>query len=258
MMQPFDGGRFDKLFDDVFEPAVKAAGLEPYRVDRDPGVSVPISEIERGIKQSRVCFAEITNDNPNVWFELGYAISAGKLVCLVCSKERIKFPFDVQHRSIITYLSDAPRDFDKLRREITGKLQALIAKDESLEIIRLPETVSPRSGLSSHEIACIAILGSEASGLESSLSNYTLKQEMNAVGFNNLATHAAIRSLSRQGMLRVQTDTDFDGDPFEAYCLTEDGWDWITGNLQLLELHNQKSLKSEKAYRDELDDEIPF
>ena len=38
MIQPFDGARFDKRFADVFSPAIEAAKMEPYRVDRDPGV----------------------------------------------------------------------------------------------------------------------------------------------------------------------------------------------------------------------------
>ena len=31
MIQPFDGGQYDKRYEDVFEPAIRAAGLEPYR-----------------------------------------------------------------------------------------------------------------------------------------------------------------------------------------------------------------------------------
>jgi hypothetical protein len=30
MIQPFDGGKFDKRFDEVFKPAVTAAGVEPH------------------------------------------------------------------------------------------------------------------------------------------------------------------------------------------------------------------------------------
>ena len=50
VIQPFDGGeRYDKRYADVFEPAIRDAGLEPYRVDRDPGVSVLIDDIEQGL-----------------------------------------------------------------------------------------------------------------------------------------------------------------------------------------------------------------
>lgn len=72
VMQPFDGGTFDRRYDDVFAPAIRDAELDPYRVDQDPKVSIPIQEIESGIRESQICLAEITQDNPNVWFELGY------------------------------------------------------------------------------------------------------------------------------------------------------------------------------------------
>lgn len=41
VIQPFDRG-FSKRYDDVYEPAIRAAGLEPYRVDRDPSVVIPL------------------------------------------------------------------------------------------------------------------------------------------------------------------------------------------------------------------------
>ena len=66
VIQPFDDGKFDKRFVDIFAPAIKAAGLEPYRVDQDPAVEIPIDAIEDRIKAASVCLAEITTDNPNV------------------------------------------------------------------------------------------------------------------------------------------------------------------------------------------------
>ena len=71
VIQPFDRGAFDKRYDDTIAPAIAAAGLEPYRVDRDPRVVVPIDQIEEGIRASQACVADISTDNPNVWYELG-------------------------------------------------------------------------------------------------------------------------------------------------------------------------------------------
>jgi len=139
IIQPFDGGPFDKRYNDVFAPAVREADLEPYRVDQDPAVSVPIDAIERGIRDAQVCLAEITTDNPNVWFELGFALACGKEVVMVCAtKERTgKFPFDVQHRSIITYGTEAPSDFQKLRASITERLRATLSKSRELQKLSL-------------------------------------------------------------------------------------------------------------------------
>jgi hypothetical protein len=46
VIQPFDSGKFDKRFEDVYRPAIEAAGLDAYRVDLDPGVDVPIDAIK--------------------------------------------------------------------------------------------------------------------------------------------------------------------------------------------------------------------
>jgi hypothetical protein len=124
VIQPFDRDVFDRRYKDTFKPAIEEAGFEPYRVDEDPGVQIPIEEIEKGIREAAVCFAEITTDNANVWYELGFAIACGKPVVMVCERSRPKFPFDVQHRSIVIYDTGSSSDFDTLRIQIAGKLKA--------------------------------------------------------------------------------------------------------------------------------------
>ncbi|WP_211225001.1 hypothetical protein [Spirosoma spitsbergense] len=111
--QPFDGDKFDLRYSDVFEPAIKNAGLEPYRVDKDPSVEIPIEEIESRIKTAEIILVDITLDNPNVWYELGYAFACKKDVVMVCcSDERIgRFPFDIQHRSILPYKAGSRSNF---------------------------------------------------------------------------------------------------------------------------------------------------
>src|SRR5438270_3341387 len=124
VIQPFDDGKFDKRYDDVFAPAITTSGLEPYRIDRDPGVIIPIDEIHKGITTAVACLADITTDNPNVWFELGVATASQRLVVLVCSEERTsRFPFDVQHFRIIRYAADSSSDFDKLKEDIVSRLK---------------------------------------------------------------------------------------------------------------------------------------
>ena len=81
-------------------------------------MSIPIDDIESGIRNLKYALAEITTDNPNVWFELGFAMAVPKEVVLVCSDERkSKFPFDGQHRNIITYKTESPQDFTQLGRK---------------------------------------------------------------------------------------------------------------------------------------------
>ena len=127
VIQPFDGGGpYDRRYEELLVPAIEHAGLEPYRVDRDPGATVLIDQIEQGIKQACVCVADISEDNPNVWFELGYAIANNRRVVLLCSHDRNgPFPFDVQHRPIVRYKTSSPSDFSSARSEIIQRLKAI-------------------------------------------------------------------------------------------------------------------------------------
>ena len=154
VIQPFDGDQYDKRYKDVFAPAIKNADLEPYRVDQDPSVSVPIDDIERGIENSSVCFAEISTDNPNVWFELGYAIASKREMVLVCSDERkTPFPFDVQHRKIIKYSTQSKSDFETVQSKITEQLKAVLIRRENLGRLSSLSSVSRVEGLEQYEIA---------------------------------------------------------------------------------------------------------
>ena len=142
VMQPFDGDKYDKRYKDTFAPAIEETGLTPYRVDRDAGVSIPIDDIESGIRTARLCFAEITTDNPNVWFELGFAISAAKDAVLICSEERTsRFPFDVQHRNIIKYRCGAAR-LHRIAKE-DNRTDHRVAQEERSPRIN-PVRTSPR------------------------------------------------------------------------------------------------------------------
>src|ERR1022692_1333472 len=159
VMQPFDGGPFDRRYEDIFAPAIKAAGLEPYRVDQDPNVSIPIHDIELGIRDSRLCLAEITEDNPNVWFELGYAIACGKEVVLICSAQRrAKFPFDIQHRTIITYTTESSSDFVTLQLKITEKITAYLEKSEVISNASEISRLTTFEGLDPHEVVALATI----------------------------------------------------------------------------------------------------
>ncbi len=132
VIQPFDSGPFDRRYDEIIEPAIKDADLISYRVDRDPSVDIPINDIEKGIINSTAVIADISENNPNVWYEVGFARAAEKPLVMICSKQRQKFPFDIQHRSIIVYSTESLSDLEKLKKEITKRLIAVIERKKGL------------------------------------------------------------------------------------------------------------------------------
>lgn len=88
MFQPFDHGPYDKRYEDILSPAITAARLEPYRVDRDHAAVIPVDTLHDEIKSAAICLADVTDQNPNVMYELGYALASGKNVVIICAQER--------------------------------------------------------------------------------------------------------------------------------------------------------------------------
>ncbi len=255
VMQPFDGGVFDKRYEDTFSIAIRNAGLEPYRVDQDPKVSIPIQDIENGIRDAKICFAEITQDNPNVWFELGYAISAGKEVVMVCASERkTKFPFDVQHRSIIRYDTESASDYEKLKERITARLNALILKDKTLPQISELAKLKRIEGLEQHEIVFLAAMAENLDHPEDHVTAYQIKNDMEKSGFTKVAATLALKSLLQKNLVFSDKYQEWNTEPYIGFSFTETGWNWV------LENQSQFLLKKPTSKPDFSDfkDDIPF
>ena len=246
VIQPFDSGKYDKRFRDIYKPAIEAAGLEAYRVDYDPAVLIPIDSIEKGIRQAQVCLADISADNPNVWYELGYAFASERPVVMVCSQERTgsKYPFDIQHRSIIPYLADAPSDFDKLRESLTEKLKAISISTEMLDRMAKSDPMTPIEGLTPIETMVLAAIAGEAFMPNSAVPLFGAKTDAERVGITNMGFNLGIRKLMSKGFVKTEEIWDErSGDSFNGVAVTEVGWNWIEANESRFALHHQEKPK---------------
>src|SRR5207249_315738 len=74
------------------------------------------------IEKSKVLLADLTDKNPNVFYELGLAHAARKPVVL--SAARVDdVPFDLRHLRVIIYDVHEPDWAEKLRRNISDYLR---------------------------------------------------------------------------------------------------------------------------------------
>jgi len=244
VMQPFDGGTFDKRYEDVYAPAIQDADLEPYRVDRDPSVSIPIDDIESGIRNSEICLADITKDNPNVWFELGFAIAVPREVVLVCSDERnTRFPFDVQHRNILRYKTESKSDFDKLRSEIAERIRGVLEKERTIGRISNLPPVADTEGLSQNELVALATVMQKRRSPEAGVSEHDrIKNYLTIVaGFNDLGVSLALQGIIDKGMVTTAIETSrYLGDRV-VYSMTEKGVQCLMRNEDKLVLKSDSS-----------------
>lgn len=133
--QPFDKDIYDRRYSDIVEPVVNSCGLECYRVDRDDSVEIPVNSMEDRIAKAALIIAEISEDNPNVWYEVGFAFALKKPVIMVCSSDRRSpYPFDIQHKSILVYDTKSSSDYREYEAKLKNAIRSRYRSTENIQI----------------------------------------------------------------------------------------------------------------------------
>jgi hypothetical protein len=89
----------DKVCADVFVRALGACGLEPKRVDKHNEGKLLKSEIVRFIEEADIIIADLTNERPNCYLEIGYAMGLGKFRNLILTAREDHLPDSPNYRS---------------------------------------------------------------------------------------------------------------------------------------------------------------
>ncbi|WP_375398953.1 hypothetical protein [uncultured Sphingomonas sp.] len=129
VIQRFDGGAYDRRFVETFAPAIEAGGASPVRADQVLGTRPVIEKIEAGLRETDIAFCDASEDNANVFLELGYAFAFNVPVVIVCDRaKRSRLPFDISHRTVIFYSTDSQSDFEKLGKAITDNIRVALSE----------------------------------------------------------------------------------------------------------------------------------
>jgi acyl carrier protein len=134
VMMPF-GGWFDRYYQDIYVPAIRAAGFEPMRSDELFTTGSVVEQIWEQVQKSTVLLADLSNKNANVFYELGLAHAATKPVILA-ARHIDDVPFDLRHLRVIIYDVNEPRWSEKLAKSVTDYLKN--AKKEPAKSIPQP------------------------------------------------------------------------------------------------------------------------
>lgn len=95
---------FEVLYKEVISPQCEKKGLRAIKADEIYASSSIIQDIIREISEAAIIIADITMDNPNVFYELGYAHALNKpTILLADSEKREQLPFDVSGYRTIFY-----------------------------------------------------------------------------------------------------------------------------------------------------------
>lgn len=93
------------------------------RADEDPTIDKSkIEEIEDTIRNCLFAIADISEKNPNVYYEIGFAKALGKRVVLIKNKNIGKLPFDIQALEVLTYDRDNI-GYNDINRQILASLE---------------------------------------------------------------------------------------------------------------------------------------
>ena len=125
--------QLDQLFETVIQPAIESVGLDAKRVDRDNEGGLLKSEIVQFLNNSEIIIADLTNERPNVYLEVGYAMGIDKFrnLILTCRSDHVpgndgwsrdgpKIHFDLAGYDILLW---EPSDLNSLRQQLEDRIR---------------------------------------------------------------------------------------------------------------------------------------
>ena len=138
----------DQVCEKAIVPALKACGFDPKRVDKHNVGRLLKSEIVGFIKSADIIIADLTNERPNCYLEVGYAMGLDKFENLILTaredhnqnspnyrKDGPKVHFDLSGYDILFWDPNNLEGFEKeLEKRIRRRLPALIPTTKSPSI----------------------------------------------------------------------------------------------------------------------------
>jgi len=198
VIMPF-GGWLDKYYEEIYHPAISAVGLEPHRADDLFRPSTIVNDIWSYTKRAKLLLADLTDKNPNVFYELGLAHALAKPVILV-AESMDDIPFDLRALRIITYDKNAPNWGDVLKSKVESSIQ---------EVLKSPaEAVLPAFLEVKKEVGKTIVTGREREFIEMKQEIDLLRREMRSRSIDLPVreiigpeeAQALIRNMQRRGL----------------------------------------------------------
>jgi hypothetical protein len=115
---------FNELFDEVIRPVCSDLGLEAFRAADIQRPGLIVQDIVQALRSSAVVIAEISENNSNVFYELGYAHAIDKPTILLARRDA-DLPFDVSPYRVILY-DDSISGKPIVERELNAHLRSIL------------------------------------------------------------------------------------------------------------------------------------
>lgn len=116
--------KLQPLYEDHVASVIRKAGLRCERADEIHGTSLITHDIWEYVNRARFLVAELTDRNPNVFYELGLAHAISKDVILL-TQSMDSVPFDLKALRCICY-DFTPRGVETLEKALSATIEVLI------------------------------------------------------------------------------------------------------------------------------------
>jgi hypothetical protein len=115
---------FDELYAEVIVPVCEELGLDARRADELKHPGVILHDIVNELVEAAVVVAEITPENPNAFYEVGYAHAIDKPTILLAQRGT-DLPFDISGFRVIFY-DDSIGGKPLVERELRSHLTSIL------------------------------------------------------------------------------------------------------------------------------------
>lgn len=143
VIMPF-GGHFDNYYAEIYAPAIEASGLTSERSDNLFRPGSIVEDIWQFTKEAKIILADLSQMNPNVFYELGLAHAITKPVILVV--ENIEHvPFDLRNLRVHIYDKNDSNWGEKLKGKIQNSIAEILESPKQSILTTFMETTDEPS-----------------------------------------------------------------------------------------------------------------
>lgn len=143
VLMPFADG-YKEIYTEVYKPVCAKSGIDCWRVDELSRPGSITRDIVEGILDADILIADLSGRNPNVFYELGIAHSAGNKT-IMTAQSMDDVPFDIANYRVLIY-EQSISGSKKLALELENAIHELLAALDRTNN-PLQEVLSQRSTL---------------------------------------------------------------------------------------------------------------
>lgn len=121
---------YNEVYSDVIKKLCEESRIDAVRADEIYGPGIIIKDVVDRIAKSQIVIADISPTNPNVYFEVGYALALGKPIILLAQRRgpEAPLPFDLSAFRVLFY-DDSIGGKRKLETGLRKHLKQILGND---------------------------------------------------------------------------------------------------------------------------------